>query len=64
MVGSSEYPCSAGAKVCNHSIELLVCVGNRICQGDEILSQMTNRNVISLTNDTVDATDQMMFHVV
>jgi len=64
MVGSSEYLCSAGGKFCNHSIEFLVCVGNRICRFDEILSQMMNRNIITLTNEIVDPIDEMMFHVV
>jgi hypothetical protein len=53
MVGSSEYLCSAGGKFCNHSTEFLVCVGNKISRFDVILSHMTNKNIITLTNEMV-----------
>lgn len=45
-------------------MEFLVCVGNRICRFDVILSQIMNRNIITLTNEIVDPIDEMMFHVV
>jgi hypothetical protein len=64
VVGSSEYLCSAGGKFCNHSTELLVCVGNKISRFDVILSHMMNKNIITLTNDIVDPTDVIIFHVV
>jgi len=64
MVGSSEYLCSAGGKFCSHSIEFLVCVGNRINRFDVILSHIMNRNIITLTKEMVDPIDEMMFHVV
>jgi len=63
MVGSSEYLCSGG-KFCSHSTEFLVCVGNRISRFDVILSRIMNRNIITLTNEIVDPTDEMIFHVV
>lgn len=63
-MGNSEYLCSAGGKFCIHSIEFLVCVGNKICRFDVMLSQMMNRNIITLTNEIVDPIDEMMFHVV
>jgi hypothetical protein len=40
MVGSSEYLCSAGGRFCIHSVEFLVCVGNKICRFVLILSHM------------------------
>jgi len=64
MVGSSEYLCSAGGKLCNHSTEFLVCAGNRISRFDVILSHIINRNIITLTNEIVDPIDEIMFHVV
>lgn len=63
-MGNSEYLCSAGGKFCIHSIEFLVCVGNKICRFDVMLSQIMNRNIITLTNEIVDPIDEMMFHVV
>jgi hypothetical protein len=63
MVGSSEYLCSAGGKFCNHSVEFLVCVENRICRFNVILSQVMNKNIITLTNEIVDPIDEMMFLV-
>jgi hypothetical protein len=38
--------------------------GDKICQFDVILSRMMKRNIITLTNETVDHTDEMIFHVV
>ena len=64
MVGSSEYLCSAGGKFCSHYTEFLVCVGNRINWFGVILSRIKNRNIITLTNETVDPIDEMIFHVV
>jgi hypothetical protein len=64
MVGSSEKLCSAGGKFCNHSIEFLVWVGNRICRFVSILSQMMKMNINTLTNEIVDPIDDTMFHVV
>jgi hypothetical protein len=56
--------CSAGGKFCNHSIKLLVCVGNKISRFDVILSHMMNKNIITLTNEIVVPIDEMIFHVV
>jgi len=39
-------------------------VGNRISRFDVILSYMMNKNIITLTNETVDPIDEIMFHVV
>jgi hypothetical protein len=39
-------------------------VGNKIDWFDVILSHMMNKNIITLTNEIVDPTDEMMFHVV
>ena len=64
IVGSSEYLCSAGGKFCNHSTEFLVCVGNKISRFDVILSHIMDRNIITLTNEIVDPTDEMTFHLV
>jgi hypothetical protein len=58
--GSSEYLCSAGGKFCNHSTEFLVCVGNRISRFDVILSDMMNKNIITLTNEIVDPIDRLL----
>jgi hypothetical protein len=63
MVGSSEYLCSAGGRFCIHSIEFLVCVGKRICRFVLILSHMMKINISTLTNETVDPTDDTIFHV-
>jgi hypothetical protein len=41
-----------------------VCVGNKISRFDEIFSHMTNKNIITLTNEIVDPIDETMFHVV
>jgi len=41
-----------------------VCVGNKICRFDVILSHMMNRNIITLTNEIVDPMDEIIFHVV
>ena len=41
-----------------------VCVGNKICWFDVILSHIMNRNIITLTNEIVDPIDEMMIHVV
>ena len=45
---------------------MCVCVwgGDKICQFDVILSRMMKRNIITLTNEIVDHTDEMIFHVV
>jgi hypothetical protein len=64
IVGSSEYLCSGGGRFCNHSIEFLVCVGNRISRFDVILSHMMNKNIITFTNEIVDPIDEMIFHAV
>jgi hypothetical protein len=64
MVGSSEYLCSAGGMFCNHSTELLVCVGNRINRFDVILSHIINKNIITLTNEIFDPIDEIIFRVV
>jgi hypothetical protein len=55
---------SAGGKFCSHSTEFLVCVGNRINRFDLILSHIMSRNIITLTNESVDPIDEMIFHVV
>ena len=49
IVGSSEYLCSAGGKFCNPSTQFLVWVGNKINRFDVILSNMMNKNIITLT---------------
>lgn len=41
-----------------------MCVGNRICRFDVILSHMMNKNIITLTNEIVDPMDEIIFHVV
>jgi hypothetical protein len=41
-----------------------VCVGNRICRLDVILSNMVKGNIITLTNEIVDPIDEIMFHVI
>ena len=41
-----------------------MCVGNKISRFDVILSHITNRNIITLTNEIVDPIDEIMFHVV
>ena len=41
-----------------------MCVGNQICLSDVILSHVMTRNIITLTNETVDPIDEMIFHVV
>jgi hypothetical protein len=64
IVGSSENLCSAGGKICSHSTEFLVCVGNRISRFDVILSHIKNRYIITLTNEIVDPIDEMIFYVV
>jgi hypothetical protein len=64
MVGSSEYLCSAGGRACIHSIEFLVCVGNRICRFVLILSQTIKMNMRTLTNEVVAPMEETMFHVV
>jgi hypothetical protein len=62
-VGSSEYLCSVGGKFCNHSIEFLVCIGNKISRFDVILSHVMNKIIITVTNEIVDPIDEMIFHV-
>lgn len=37
---------------------------NSTCRLDEILSQIINRNIITLTKEMVDPMDEMTFHVV
>jgi hypothetical protein len=63
MVGSSEYLCSAGCRLCSHSTEFLVCVGNRICRFVLILSQIMKMNISTLANEMVEPIDDT-FHVV
>ena len=43
---------------------MCVCVGNKICWFDVILSHMMKRNIITLMNALVDPFDEMMLHVV
>jgi hypothetical protein len=64
MVGNSEYLCSAGGRFWIHSIEFLVCVGNRICRFVVILSQIMKMNIITLANEMADPIDEMIFHAV
>jgi hypothetical protein len=64
MVGSSEYLCSVGGRFCNHSIEFLVWVGNRICRLVLTLSQIMKMNIITLTNEIIDPMEDIIFHVV
>jgi len=64
IVGSSEYLSSAGGKFCKHSTEILVCVGNKVSRFDVILSHMMTKNICTLTNETVDPIDEIIFHVV
>jgi hypothetical protein len=64
MVWSSEYLCSAGGRFCIHSIEFLVCVGNRICRFVVILSHMMKMNIRTLTNEIVEPIDDTIFNVV
>jgi len=63
-VGSSEYPCSVGGKFCNNSTEFLVSAGNKSSRFDVILSYMMYRNIITLANEIIDPTDEIIFHVV
>jgi hypothetical protein len=44
--------------------QFLVCVGNKISRFDVILYRMLNKNIIMLTNETVDPIDGIIFHVV
>jgi hypothetical protein len=64
IFASSEYLCSAGGRFCSHSIEFLVCVEKSTCRLDEILSQIMNKNIITLTKVVADPIDEIMFHVV
>jgi hypothetical protein len=64
IVGNSEYLCPVGGIFCNHSIEFLVWVRNRICRSVLILSQIMKMNIITLTNEIVDPMDDTIFHVV
>ena len=41
-----------------------MCVGNKICRFDVILSHMMKRDIVTLTNELIDPIDEMMFHVV
>jgi hypothetical protein len=41
-----------------------MCVGNKISRFDMILSHVMNRNIITLTSEIVDPTDEIIFHVV
>lgn len=41
-----------------------MCVGNRTCRFEVILSHIMNRNIITLTNEIVDPIDEIIFHVV
>jgi len=41
-----------------------VSVGNKINRFDVILSDMMNRNIITLTNEIIDPINEMIFHVV
>jgi hypothetical protein len=45
-------------------MEFLVCVGKRICRLVENLSQMINRNIMTLTNEIVAPIDEIIFHAV
>jgi hypothetical protein len=38
--------------------------GDKICRFGVILSLMMKKNILTLTNEIVDHTDEMMFHVV
>jgi hypothetical protein len=61
---SSLFYCAASGKFCNYSTEFLVCGGNKIYRFVVILSRMMKRNIITLTNEIVEHSDEMMFHVV
>jgi hypothetical protein len=41
-----------------------VCVENRVCRFDMILSHIMRTNIITLTHETADPIDKIMFHVV
>jgi hypothetical protein len=64
VIGNSEYLCSGGGVFCNNSIEIGVWVENKICRLDPILSQMMKINIITLTNEIIDPTDDTIFHAV
>jgi len=53
----------AGGKFCSHSTSLLVCVGNKFNRFDVILSRIINTTIFTLTNETVDPIDEIIFHV-
>jgi len=40
-----------------------VCEGNKISRFDVIISQIMNKNIITLTNEIVDPIDEIIFHV-
>jgi len=41
-----------------------MCVGNKISRFDVIISHTINNNIITLSDENVDAIDEIIFHVV